>query len=425
MEYVPPIGGDPDDPYIDANPAVGQEGSAVPAAIIEHPAREIVNFILLMGLVPDGGDLTQLGQAVLAAIAAQNLGSSAYRDVGTAAGNVPEVLVATGKLDPAVIPAFSDTILDQLALTNARLMLASSVASGALIAGYQWELASDEWGATSSDETYTAPTGGAPGYYSNGGGYTVDQIPTMTSANTPSGVASASNENGLWPAWKAFDKNPDLNTGWETQNGVTAARLEYEFDTPKRIGKVVITPMGAGSNAPRDFTIDLYNGASYQALATYAGITWSTGVAQTFIFDNPDTVTRYSINTTATGGSVVGIAEVNMMAINHAVNMTLVHPAAVPVASPPANLAGFFLWKDELGTCVLGTDIKAEFSRDAGATWTEGNLELLAAFDGSYSFLGARADVSGQPTGTDCFMRISTYNTKSQRVAAPALYVEN
>ena len=106
MEYVAPIGAaDPNDPYVDANPAVGQEGSAVPAAIIEHPAREIVNFIDWAGLVPDGADLTQLRQAVLAAIAAQNLGTAALRDVGTAPGNVPEVLEATGKLSPSVIPA--------------------------------------------------------------------------------------------------------------------------------------------------------------------------------------------------------------------------------------------------------------------------------------------------------------------------------
>ncbi len=70
MEYVPPIGGDPNDPYIDANPALGVEGSPVPAAAIEHPMREIMNVILAAGIIPDSGDLTQLSAAIQAMILA-------------------------------------------------------------------------------------------------------------------------------------------------------------------------------------------------------------------------------------------------------------------------------------------------------------------------------------------------------------------
>lgn len=67
MEYVPPINGDeedPDRPYIDANPALGIEGSRPPAASIEHTQREIVNAIAAAGLVPDKNDLTQLAQVL-------------------------------------------------------------------------------------------------------------------------------------------------------------------------------------------------------------------------------------------------------------------------------------------------------------------------------------------------------------------------
>ena len=41
MKYQPPLGGDDGDPYIDANPAAGIEGSAVPAAALEHPMRRV------------------------------------------------------------------------------------------------------------------------------------------------------------------------------------------------------------------------------------------------------------------------------------------------------------------------------------------------------------------------------------------------
>ncbi|MDA8258386.1 MAG: hypothetical protein M0Z99_22615 [Betaproteobacteria bacterium] len=64
MKYTPPIGGAANDPYVDANPATGVEGSPVPAAAIEHPQREIANVITGAGLTPDVGDLNQLYQAI-------------------------------------------------------------------------------------------------------------------------------------------------------------------------------------------------------------------------------------------------------------------------------------------------------------------------------------------------------------------------
>lgn len=64
MKYTPPIGGAANDPYVDANPATGVEGSPVPAAAIEHPQREIEAVISGAGLTPATGDLTQLQQAI-------------------------------------------------------------------------------------------------------------------------------------------------------------------------------------------------------------------------------------------------------------------------------------------------------------------------------------------------------------------------
>lgn len=64
MKYTPPIGGAANDPYVDANPATGVEGSSVPAAAIEHPQREIEAVISGAGITPAIGDLTQLRQAI-------------------------------------------------------------------------------------------------------------------------------------------------------------------------------------------------------------------------------------------------------------------------------------------------------------------------------------------------------------------------
>jgi hypothetical protein len=60
MDYIPPIGGAPGDPYVDGNAATGTQGSIVPAAAIEDPMREIVAVIQAAGLVPSAADLAQL-----------------------------------------------------------------------------------------------------------------------------------------------------------------------------------------------------------------------------------------------------------------------------------------------------------------------------------------------------------------------------
>jgi hypothetical protein len=64
MKYVQPIGGAANDPYVDANPSGGIEGSPVPAAAIEHPMRELAALISDAGLTPTDADLTQVAKAI-------------------------------------------------------------------------------------------------------------------------------------------------------------------------------------------------------------------------------------------------------------------------------------------------------------------------------------------------------------------------
>jgi hypothetical protein len=65
MQYNQPYGvSDPNAPYINGNPATGTAGSIPPAASIEFPQREIVNFIGDTGLTPSNSDLSQLAKAV-------------------------------------------------------------------------------------------------------------------------------------------------------------------------------------------------------------------------------------------------------------------------------------------------------------------------------------------------------------------------
>jgi hypothetical protein len=65
MKYEQPYGvSDPNAAYINGNPSTGTMGSIPPAASIENPQREIVNFITDSGIAPSDADLHQLAKSV-------------------------------------------------------------------------------------------------------------------------------------------------------------------------------------------------------------------------------------------------------------------------------------------------------------------------------------------------------------------------
>lgn len=91
MKYVQPIGAAENASYVDANPASGIEGSAVPASAIENPQREIEAVISGAGLIPASGDLTQLRQAIIKMI------QSGQRSVVINAATFAPAVTGTGK----------------------------------------------------------------------------------------------------------------------------------------------------------------------------------------------------------------------------------------------------------------------------------------------------------------------------------------
>jgi hypothetical protein len=65
LKYVQPYGvSDPNAPYINGDPSIGQAGSIPPAAAFEHPMREIVHMEEKCGLAPLDTDLYQLLKAI-------------------------------------------------------------------------------------------------------------------------------------------------------------------------------------------------------------------------------------------------------------------------------------------------------------------------------------------------------------------------
>ncbi|MDH4319863.1 MAG: hypothetical protein OEV73_00040 [Desulfobulbaceae bacterium] len=108
MEYTPPIGGDPGDPYIDKNPSQGIAGSKVPAQAIEDPQRELDNLITKRGLTPSADDNTQVWQALLRSmlvrdavrvVATTNLTLSGEQTISGVACVAGDEVLAAGQTD--------------------------------------------------------------------------------------------------------------------------------------------------------------------------------------------------------------------------------------------------------------------------------------------------------------------------------------
>jgi hypothetical protein len=67
MNYVPPLDGSGNDPYVDSDldETPPELGSLIPGAAVERTMRETVNAISRSGQTPSAGDLNQLSKAIV------------------------------------------------------------------------------------------------------------------------------------------------------------------------------------------------------------------------------------------------------------------------------------------------------------------------------------------------------------------------
>lgn len=333
---------------------------------------------------------------------------------------------------------------DQLALTNTRLLLNSSVGTGGLIEGRQWKLASDEWGSASTNETYV---NASPCYYANpetqtivpgvddwngnaiysygsgivSSGTTIDASTRTVASYSGDFSASATitSPSNVWNSWGIYDAS--LDGGYNANTGTPCASGHYFVYIQGGIVRFCtnVTEQGAASCADGDTFVISRTGNTikvYQNGALVWTFSQSCTASAVKVFygrdNNPGTQTASAISfvTSAT-----------------ATNMTLMPPTALNLSAVPDFADCYFLYKDDSGSAILGTDLTVELSRDGGSTWTLAPLTSLVGatgFDGTYGFVRARASLFAQPTGTSLICRIKTLNNKAQRVAAPTLYAE-
>jgi hypothetical protein len=272
----------------------------------------------------------------------------------------------------------------------------------------------DETGVT----TKTGATYDASGdYYQNTpGGYTADQIPTMTGYTSPSGTVTTSKDNtAAYAAWRALDD--DNSTMWNT-SGAPPAWVAYEFTSPKTIAKYTIRARDAqGHVAPVTFTFDGWNGGSYDQLDSVAGISWSAGEQKTFYVDNPAEYSKYRLYVIATTIGDVEVAEIEMMEAVAPSDMTLISDPFTAEAEP--DEAFIVIWEEDVSAVTLNTDILAYVSIDNGSTWDQATLTEVATVENGRILTGT-ADVSAR-TGTTMVWKITTHNNKELKVHAVGL----
>jgi len=150
--------------------------------------------------------------------------------------------------------------------------------------------------------------------------YSEDKIPTMTSATTPSGEASASSDSGSsYAGWKAFDDDDDTN--WVSANEIVEyVWIKYDFgsDNQKIICKYTIKEsISHPERSPEDWLFQGSNNDSdWDTLDTITGETnWSIGEKREFTFSNSTAYRYYRLYITKGYANLreLFIAELEMM----------------------------------------------------------------------------------------------------------------
>jgi hypothetical protein len=136
MLYNQPYGvTDPNAPYINGNPSTGTMGSIPPAASIEYPQREIVNFETDSGLTPTNTDLHQLSKAVQSGVVNYAVDSGLVNNVAVTLNPVPNIIAG---LTIRVKMLFAPTGASQINV-NATGNKNITKSGGAPLVGQEWQ----------------------------------------------------------------------------------------------------------------------------------------------------------------------------------------------------------------------------------------------------------------------------------------------
>lgn len=280
MDYNPPVGGGAGDPYIDANPGSGIEGSPVPAASIEYPQREIVAAITAAGLTPDNGELEQLASAIQlgtlgAAAAAGTADAITAAFDPTIAALIDGMAVcvrasaANGTSAPTFTPAVG-TIADKAIVKGAGgALVAGDIAGAGHWIVLRYDQALDKWllqnpatGVTAQQFASSAET--------QAGGLTTKSV-------TPLGLAE-STLAGVGQTWQPVTRAL-ATTYYNTTGRPIVLSLSYTFNSGIMYINVdgnVAAQGGGSGGALMHLSAVIPHGASYEITRTGTNTIYAT-----------------------------------------------------------------------------------------------------------------------------------------------------
>lgn len=358
----------------------------------------------------------------------------------------------------SAIPQADLVARDQCALLYLFIMLSTAISTGALVQGKQWKLAIDEWVANNTAAQLVVDT---INYYANKALGSLTNIPAASMAQQASAYtfgAGTISYAGAGNAGFAFQSTSKLLPAGDFDLSMTlGTTFTSSYDgamfgvATNQMTSLNYQPSSAGSGLGSDGfffsvngtgssqTIKIYQGQTVLTTLTGQTVTsgdvfaikrrsgaltlWHNGTQIATFTGYSSTAAQYFIG--GNYGYMGNWTGVSYAALTTA-NGTYINPT-LPLSAVPTYADAYFLWKDDSGSATLGTDFTVELSRDGGTTWTTATLTSplgSAGYDGSYTWVKARANLSSQPSGTSLKMRAKTLNTKAQRFAAPSLYAE-
>lgn len=210
------------------------------------------------------------------------------------------------------------------------------------------------------------------------------------------GTASASDYFGSQFASLAFDD--DTGTYWGVIT--TSAWVEYQFASAKTIRRYSVRTYD-GSDAPRDWTFQYYNGSTWVTVDTVSSETgWGLSEQRAYDVDSANSATRWRINITASNGSSLAIREMEMLEAATFNDLNEKAAQSFQIDSVD-DISQVKLWLKKTGspTGNLTVTIEADDGGEpSGTPVTNGTSDTVAASGLSTSYGWIEFDFSSAPS---------------------------
>ncbi len=296
---------------------------------------------------------------------------------------------------------------DNAAMNAFLAHLTAGRGTGAVPRGGMWLFATDEL--TKSGAAYDS----AGRSYGNTVTLGSDMMPAMASASQGGfSVSHSSLYASGTEGWRAFDNNG----GTSFNAGAASGTLTIDFNGATcNVGAVTMQCDTEPSRAPKDFTIQTYDGSVWTTRYAGTGVAWTANEKKTFNLGlQPCKGLRVAV--TAIAGDMLKICEAEILPVASVSDMSLTSPVGAALGFTPAK-ASLYLLHRAVDAVALNTDLVVRASRGSG--WAAAaDLDVLCQYDANYRLLKATADLSGLAAGQTGLWGLDTHNQKAQQLRA-------